>query len=124
MGHARSFLLDALRRVAAGGELASDSLLSAIPDPRALGPIEKEAWLVLRGWADDGDIRAKDPACARIQQGQVAEMLAELEALEAGYLPIEIEMGEHVASRIPLAGCLVGLGLAASLVYLAWGVLG
>jgi hypothetical protein len=124
MNEARSFLLDALRRVAAGGELTNDALLSGVPDPQALGPVEKEAWLVLSGWADDDGIRAMDPAYTHMQQGQVAAALVDLEALEAGYDPFEIEMGDHVASRIPLAGCLLGLGLAACLAWLAWNALG
>ena len=32
--------------------------------------------------------------------------LTDLEALEAGYLPEEVERGEHQASHIPPVGCL------------------
>jgi hypothetical protein len=46
--------------------------------------------------------------------------LADLEALESGYLPGEIEMGDHQASPMPLAGCQGVLGLVVLVVFLAW----
>ena len=60
MTFARSFLLDALQRVADGGDMDEDELNEAIPDPFALDKIELEAWEELSHRADDADIRARD----------------------------------------------------------------
>jgi hypothetical protein len=110
----RAFLLDALRRVRDGGTFTNEDL-GIIQDPSALHQIERAAWQRLSHWADDDDIRAKDSRYADMQERQIGDALADLEALEAGYLPSEVSRGEHQAWHIPSWGCvLVGsVGLAA-----------
>ncbi len=68
-------------------------------------------------WADDDDIRAKDPRYAEMQQRQIAEALADLEALEAGYLPSEVSRGEHQAWHIPLWGCVLAASAVVAAIY-------
>lgn len=57
---ARAFLIEALRRVAGGGDIGEAELDAAVPDPFALDAREKDAWEELSHWADDDDIRARD----------------------------------------------------------------
>jgi hypothetical protein len=115
-------LLNALRRVRDGGTFTNEELLSIIQDPASLQEIERAAWYRLSHWADDEDIRAKDSRYADMQERQIGAALADLEALEAGYLPSEVSRGEHRAWHIPLWGCvLVGsVGLAATYVLVAF----
>ena len=118
----RAFLCDALRRLRDGGTVTNQELLSNIPDPSSLEQIEQVAWYRLSHWADDDDIRAKDSRYAELQQRQIGEALADLDALEAGYLPSEVSRGEHKAWHFPLWGCvLVGsVGFAAICLLLAF----
>ena len=58
--NARSFLLAALGRVAAGGDIERQELDHAFANPRALSKAEKAAWEELSHWAGDGDIRERD----------------------------------------------------------------
>lgn len=61
MKTARDYLLATLQRIVAGGDLTTDELGRAIPDPRLLDDrSEMDAWEELSHWADDDDIRAKD----------------------------------------------------------------
>jgi hypothetical protein len=111
----RAFLLDALRRVRDGGTFTNEELLSVTPDPSSLEEIERSAWYRLSHWADDDDIRAKDSRYADMQKRHIREALADLEALEAGYLASEVSRGEHQAWHIPLWGCVLfgSVGFAA-----------
>ena len=115
MSDARSFLLDALRRAVEGEEVTNDELLRAIPDPSILDQIEKDAWYRLSHWLDDGDIRERDSAYEEWQEKQIADALADLQALEGGFAPQEVEWGDHQAPHLPAWGCLLilaAIGLA------------
>ncbi|RYE92708.1 MAG: hypothetical protein EOO77_46455, partial [Oxalobacteraceae bacterium] len=57
---ARDFLLEALQRIADGGDVTESELNIAVLDPFALDPAEKIAWEELSHWADDDDIRERD----------------------------------------------------------------
>jgi hypothetical protein len=116
---ARSFLLDALRRANDGSEVPFEELLDVMPDPSVLNRIERDAWHRLSQWADDGDIRVKDPGYDEMQRKQIAKALGDVEALEAGYLPEEVGRGEHRARHLPLWGCLLATAaVIAVLIYL------
>jgi hypothetical protein len=67
--------------------------------------VERAAWYRLSHWADDDDVRAKDPRYLDMQQRQICEVLGDLEGLDAGYLPSEIGRGEHQAWHMPPLGC-------------------
>ena len=56
----RAFLIEALRRVAGGGDISEAELDAAVPNPFALDAREKDAWEELSHWADDDDIRERD----------------------------------------------------------------
>lgn len=114
----RAFLLDALRRVNGGSTVTNEELLGAIPNPSSLGEIEQSAWYRLSHWADDDDIRGRDPRYEEMQRRQIADALTDLEALEAGYLPAEVSRGEHQAWHVPLWGCLLAAALVALAAYL------
>ena len=116
-GH-RAFLFDALRRVRDGGTFTNEELLSAIPDPSSLVEIERAAWYRLSHWADDDDIRAKDSRYADLQERQICEALANLEALEAGCLPGEVSRGGHREWQIPLWGCVLVVGVSLAAIYI------
>jgi len=118
MSDARTFLLDALQRASLGIQVTNEELLGTIPDPSSLDKIEKQAWRKLSHWADDGDIRARDPAYRDMQEKQIAAALADLQALEAGYSPQEVGWGEHTASHISYRGRLLFLAAAALAIYL------
>ena len=60
MTAARAYLLSTLQKVADGGDLTTEELDAAVPNPRLLDSAEKDAWEQLSHWADDADIRAKD----------------------------------------------------------------
>ena len=105
----RLALIGLLKRVLAGDQTAAGELSSVAPDPLALDQIERLAWQRLSQWGDDDDIRAKDDAYAEMRREQIADALSDLEALEAGYVPSEIALGDH----IPLLGCLAIVVLAA-----------
>lgn len=78
MTDARMFLINSLRRVIAGGDVTNDQLDAAIPDPAALRGTERKAWYGLSYWADDGDIRGKDPAYVPSRRRQLADLLTDL----------------------------------------------
>jgi hypothetical protein len=113
----RSFLISALKRVDTGDAFTNDDLWAACPDPRDLCNLERIAWQRLSHWAEDDDIRAKDAAYEAKQKRDIAEALADLEALDAGYLESEVHRGEHQETRLPGAVLLAGLGL---IVLLYW----
>jgi len=60
MTSARAHLLTMLERVADGGDITTQELDLAIPDPLILDEREKAAWEELSHWADDEDIRMRD----------------------------------------------------------------
>ena len=64
----RSFLLEALQRVADGGDISEAELDAAIPDPFVLDKIEQDAWEELSHWADDADIRERDDKYAAFKR--------------------------------------------------------
>ncbi len=80
MTTARSFLLDALRRVADGGEIDSGELDAAVPDPFSLDKAEKNAWEELSHWIDDDDIRARDERYATFKRERMRKHIAALTA--------------------------------------------
>lgn len=80
MTAARAFLLDALQRVADGGDIEEAELETAVPDPFALDDGEKNAWEELSQWADDDDIRARDERYAAYKRGRMRDCIAKLRA--------------------------------------------
>jgi len=116
----RAFLLDALRRIVAGGTVTGEEFRDTARNPRDLDGIEQAAWLRFSQWMDDDDVRARDPQYADMQARQIAAALADLEALEAGYSPDEVEWGEHQASKLPRGCCLVLIALLAGALMWLW----
>ena len=80
MTAARSYLLSALQRVADGGDLTTEELDAAIPNPRLLDAAEKDAWEQLSHWADDDDIRARDDNYAAFTRDWMREHIVRLSA--------------------------------------------
>ena len=78
MTEARSFLLEALRRIAEGGDIDNVELDAAIPDPLALPKDEKRAWEELSHWADDDDIRARDVYYADFKRRRMSDLISEM----------------------------------------------
>ena len=76
---AHVLLADMLRHVIHGGDVTNAELDAAITDPAALRGAERKAWHGLSYWADDGDIRAKDPYYATHRRRQLTDLLAALE---------------------------------------------
>jgi hypothetical protein len=79
MTNARTFLIGFLGRIIDGGDVTNDDLNAAAVDPAALRGAERNAWHGLSYWADDDDIRAKDPAYAPARRSQLADLLTDLE---------------------------------------------
>jgi hypothetical protein len=113
----RTELIALLRRVLSGGTLTHDDLMATVPDSSGLPEFEKLAWLRLGWWADDEDIRARDQAYADMRLSQIEVSLEQLEALESGGDPLEVEVASQ-AIPVSLWGCLLTLGLVAVLFYL------
>jgi hypothetical protein len=80
MTAARAFLVDALQRVADGGDIDEAELEAAVPDPFALDDREKNAWEELSHWADDDDIRARDEQYAAYKRDRMRDCIARLGA--------------------------------------------
>lgn len=78
MSQHREFLADALRRLIDGGDLAREELDAAIPDASGLRGAELKAYYGLSYWADDGDIRAKDPAYGSTRREGLKPLLQRL----------------------------------------------
>ena len=114
MSEARAYLLATLQRVADGGDVTAAELDAAIAEPLSLGRLERDAWEELSHWTDDADIRLKDPHYAAYKRKRMQDCIAAL----SGYLPEEIERGEHRASHVPVWGCFAGMLLAAGAAYL------
>jgi len=74
----RLFLMTALRQVVLGGNILQHELNAAVPDPKVLRGEEQKAYLALSYWADDADIRAKDPAYATVRREGLAQLLQRL----------------------------------------------
>lgn len=79
MTETRTFLLKTLRHVIDGGDVTNDELNEAVASPEGLRGAERTAWHGLSYWADDDDIRAKDPAYAPSRRQQLADLLCALE---------------------------------------------
>ena len=80
MTAARAFLLDALRRVADGGDIGEAELDAAVPHPLSLDQVEKNAWEELSHWADDAGIRVRDDTYANFKRDWMRDRIAALEA--------------------------------------------
>lgn len=79
MTNARAYLLAILQRVAQGGDLTTDELDAAIPNPRLLdGRSEKDAWEELSHWADDDDNRVRDERYAEQKRERMRDHIARL----------------------------------------------
>lgn len=76
----RTYLIEALQRVVDGGDIEQDELDTAVPNPLALDPIEKDAWQQLSHWADDADIRQKDANYATFKRDWMQDRIAALKA--------------------------------------------
>jgi hypothetical protein len=79
MTETRTFLLATLRHVIDGGDVSNEELDAAIAAPAGLRGAERKAWYGLSYWADDEDVRAKDPAYAPLRRRQLAGLLSTLE---------------------------------------------
>lgn len=79
MASTHTFLLDALERVADGGDITAEELDAAIPDPSLLKPREKAAWQELSHWADDADIRSKDSESAKLKRQWMRDHMSTLQ---------------------------------------------
>ena len=100
MSKARAFLLATLQHVADGGDLTVAELDTGMPNPLMLDPTERDAWEELSHWADDDDVRGKDVNYTAYKRERLRDRLAELN----GYLPDEIERGEHKAWHLRWCG--------------------
>ncbi|MES2421729.1 MAG: hypothetical protein V4595_10585 [Pseudomonadota bacterium] len=74
----RSFLLEALQRVADGGDIGEPELDIAVPVPLALDGAEKIAWEELSHWADDSDIRERDERYAASKRERMRDHIPTL----------------------------------------------
>jgi hypothetical protein len=79
----RQFLVDALRRVIDGGDIANAELAVGIPDASVLEGDELKAYLGLSYWADDADIRDKDKRYGPARRSGLAALLDRLNTSEA-----------------------------------------
>lgn len=80
MTDARQYLQDILQRIVDGGDLTTEELDDAIPNPLILGRVEKDAWEQLSHWADDDDIRAKDKRYAASKRNRMRDHIIALSA--------------------------------------------
>lgn len=78
MNAAKTFLLDALERVADDGDIRQDELDAAIPNPLDLNLVERVAWQQLAQWVDDADIRQTDGCYAKLKGKRMRGQLAAL----------------------------------------------
>ena len=78
MSEHHAFLIETLRRVIAGGDISNEELAKAIPDARMLKGAEMKAYLGLSYWADDEDIRAKEPEYAPMRREGMVRLLADM----------------------------------------------
>lgn len=83
MTDTRNFLLEALDRVAGGGDINEAELSAAVPSPLLLVRDEKVAWEELSHWIDDNDIRERDPHYATIKRRRMRDHLALLNRNDA-----------------------------------------
>ena len=78
MSEHREFLARTLRRVLDGGDIANGELSTAIKDARVLQGAEMKAYFGLSYWADDADVRAKDPTYASMRRQGLARLFEDL----------------------------------------------
>lgn len=76
MGEYRETLLGLIRLVLANHKVAAGELDSAVPDPSKLDSLEKAAWIALRFWNDDAQIRASDHRWARWGTDRLRHLIA------------------------------------------------
>lgn len=76
----RTFLIEALQGVIAGGDITGEQLDAGLNAAVKLRGAELKAYYGLCYWADDGDIREKDPAYAPMRREGLARLLSRLEA--------------------------------------------
>ena len=74
----REFLTASLRRVIDGGDITNAELSTGLPDARVLEGDELKAYLGLSYWADDADIRSKDPLYGPARRTALIELLKRL----------------------------------------------
>jgi len=80
MTASRTFLIEALQRVAGGGHIGEAELDAAVPDPFTLDAAEKNAWEELSHWVDDDDIRERDERYAAFKRDRMRDHVAALTA--------------------------------------------
>jgi hypothetical protein len=95
-----------------------DRNLRTVIDGRKLTPEELDA---ASHWADEDDIRARDQAYEAFRNEELQQALADLEALEVGYMSEEVELGDHRGYHVPPLGCLLSILLIGALIYGAFG---
>lgn len=78
MSGVRDYLIATLQHIVDGGDVTTEELDAAIPDPRGLERAEKVAWEQLSHWADDADIRAKDSRYAAFKREWMREQIKAL----------------------------------------------
>ncbi len=84
MGRERDLLLDSIRLVLAGNEARSDDVLAILPYPAALDRIEKAAWIALKSWRDDVELRASHSRLDRFVRQRLEDLSVSLVAARAG----------------------------------------
>ena len=80
MSEHREALIQWLGHVIDDGNITNDELHGAFPHPENLIGAERKAWQGLSYWADDEDVRIKDPAYAPAQRRSLSRLLERLEA--------------------------------------------
>jgi hypothetical protein len=80
MTDAREWLRSKLQDVIDGGDVTNEELFGAIANPRELQGADRKAWHGLSYWADDEDIRLKDPAYAPMRREGLRKLLEDLNA--------------------------------------------
>jgi hypothetical protein len=83
MTNARVFHVEALHRVAGGGDIDNAELDAAVPNSLTLDREERSAWEELSHWADDDDIRAKDPRYTAWKRERMQDRLSELDTKDS-----------------------------------------
>lgn len=133
MNSARAHLLTMLERVADGGDITTQELDLAIPDPLILDKREKAAWEELSHWADDDDIRTRDARYADFKRQWMRDHMSILQEVDwhphrptvrqrliagiwlAAFLPIEAsyllgwQMFGEYDKQVSIALMLIGL---------------
>ncbi len=80
MTDARRYIRDTLQRIVDGGDLTTEELDAAVPNPLLLCRDEQAAWEELSHWADDNDIRARDERYAASKRDRMRDQITALSA--------------------------------------------